>query len=297
MHLTNNFALRSFNYYHIMALQKRYLIKYIRTKFALLSAVSKKKAAKAAFHLFCTPQYKNTKPLPASFEKSEQLEFTLGNDRIRGYRWNHPASKKILILHGFESSVVNFDRYVGPLVKKGYEVLGFDAPAHGKSTGKEVNVLMYKNMIQQIYVDYGPIDAFLSHSFGGLAVSLFLETLPNNGNKKVVLVAPAMETKTAADHFFKLLNLDESVRKEFDRYLTKLGGNPPEWYSILRAANNIKAQVLFLQDKHDEMTPISDVNPLMEKHYPNFHFIISEGLGHRRIYRDSGSTKAILEFL
>jgi pimeloyl-ACP methyl ester carboxylesterase len=280
-----------------MALQKRYLIKYIRTKFALLSAVSKRKAAKAAFHLFCTPQYKNTKPLPASFEKSEKLEFSQGNNWIRGYRWNHPASKKILILHGFESSVVNFDKYVGALIKKGYEVLAFDAPAHGKSTGREVNVLMYKNMIQQIYVDYGPIDAFLSHSFGGLAVSLFLETLPHNENIKVVLIAPAMETNTAADHFFKLLNLDEDVRKEFDKYLTALGGNPPEWYSILRASVNIKAQVLFLQDKHDEMTPLSDVKPLMEKNYPNFHFLISEGLGHRRIYRDNGSVKAILEFL
>jgi pimeloyl-ACP methyl ester carboxylesterase len=280
-----------------MALQKRYLIKYVRTKFALLSAVSRRKAAKAAFHLFCTPQHKNTKPLPASFEKSEKLEFRLENDIIRGYRWNHPASKKILILHGFESSVVNFDRYVTPLIKKGYEVLAFDAPAHGKSTGKEVNVLMYKNMIQKIYADYGPIDAFLSHSFGGLAVSLFLENLPHNENIKVVLIAPAMETKTAADHFFKLLNLDEGVRKEFDNYLTGLGGNDPEWYSILRASQHIKSQVLFLQDKHDEMTPMSDVKPLMDKNYPNFQFIISEGLGHRRIYRDNNSVKAILEFL
>jgi pimeloyl-ACP methyl ester carboxylesterase len=280
-----------------MALQKRYLIKYIRTKFAVLSAVSKRKAARAAFHLFCTPQYKNLKPLPASFEKAEKLEFSLGNDKIRGYRWNPQALKKILILHGFESSVVNFDRYVGPLVKKGYQVLAFDAPAHGKSTGKEVNVLMYKDMIEHIYGSYGPIDAFLSHSFGGLAVSLFLETLPDNENKKVVLIAPAMETKTAAEHFFKLLNLDAEVRKEFDAYLTRLGGNKPEWYSILRASEKIKAQVLFLQDKHDEMTPLSDVKPLMEKNYPNFHFIISEGLGHRRIYRDNGSVKAILEFL
>jgi len=280
-----------------MTLPKRYLIKYIRTKFAILSAVSKKKAAKAAFHLFCTPQYRNTKPLPASFKRAEALEFTLGPHRIRGYRWNHPAPKKILILHGFESSVVNFDRYIGPLIQKGYEVLAFDAPAHGMSSGKEVNVLIYKNMIRQIYQDHGPIDAFLAHSFGGLAVSLFLEDLPHNQNKKLVLIAPAMETKTAVDHFFRFLKLDDDVRKEFDTYLSQLGGKPAEWYSIVRASSHIKAQVLFLQDKQDEMTPLSDVTPLMEKNYPNFHFIISEGLGHRRIYRDKDSVKAILEFL
>jgi hypothetical protein len=45
------------------------------------------------------------------------------------------------------------------------------------------------------------------------------------------------------------------------------------------------------------MTPLSDVKPIMDKNYPNFHFIISEGLGHRRIYRDNKSLKAIIDFL
>jgi pimeloyl-ACP methyl ester carboxylesterase len=111
------------------------------------------------------------------------------------------------------------------------------------------------------------------------------------------LIAPATETKTAVDNFFKFLKLDKEVRREFDKLITELGGKPPGWYSISRAAKNIKAQVLFLQDTNDEMTPLSDVEPIMEKNYPNFHFIISEGLGHRRIYRDNKSLKAIIDFL
>jgi hypothetical protein len=76
-----------------------------------------------------------------------------------------------------------------------------------------------------------------------------------------------------------------------------MGGKPPEWYSVSRAAANIKAQVLFLQDKDDHITPLSDVKPIMDKNYPNFQFVISEGLGHRRIYRDEQSLKKIIEFL
>jgi len=57
---------------------------------------------------------------------------------IKGWRWNHPAERKVLILHGFESSAINFDRYVKPLIKKGYEVLAFDAPAHGRSGSKTI---------------------------------------------------------------------------------------------------------------------------------------------------------------
>lgn len=280
-----------------MSLTKRLAIKYVRAKFKVLSSLSKKNAAEKAFQLFCTPQHRNNKALPPVFEKAEKLHFSFEGNTVRGYRWNHPSEKKILILHGFESSVINFDRYVKPLIKKGYEVLAFDAPAHGRSSGKTINAPLYKNLIHHVNNTYGPVHNFIAHSFGGLAVSLFLEETQHDENYKLVLIAPATETKTAVDHFFRFLKLDNGVRKEFDEVIAKTGGHPAEWYSIGRAAGNIKAQVLFLQDTQDDMTPLSDVKPVMDKNYPNFHFVISEGLGHRRIYRDNNSFKTIINFL
>lgn len=280
-----------------MSLGQHLAISYIRTKFSVLSALSKKKAAAKAFQLFCTPQYRNQKKLPPIFEKSEKLHFTFEGHVVRGYRWNHPSEKKVLIMHGYESSVVNFDRYVKPLVAKGYEVLAFDAPAHGRSGGKMINVLLYKKMVHHIYEHYGPVQSYLAHSLGGLTASLFLESIPHDEHYKLVLIAPATETVTASDHFFRFLRLDKEVRKEFDTLITKLGGHPPHWYSVARAARKIRAQVLFLQDRNDDMTPYKDVEPIIEAAHPNFRFIISEGLGHRRIYRDNKSFKAIIDFL
>src|SRR6185503_17778745 len=121
-----------------MKLSQRFALSYIRTKFKLLSSISKKKAAVKAFELFCTPQKRNRKPLPRIFEQAEKLQFKLEGIPIQGWRWNHGSERKLLILHGFESSVVNFDRYVKPFIKKGYEVLAFDAPAHGRSGGKKI---------------------------------------------------------------------------------------------------------------------------------------------------------------
>jgi pimeloyl-ACP methyl ester carboxylesterase len=282
-----------------MALSKRLALKYVRTKFKLLSSLSKRKAAEKAFELFCTPQFRTKKELAPIFQKAEKIEFPFEGSIVRGFRWNHGANegKKALILHGFESSIVNFDRYISPLISKGYEVLAFDAPAHGRSTGKTITVITYKNLVHYIWDHYGPIDAFITHSFGGLTLSLALEEIPHSASTKIVLVAPAAETKTAIDNFFKLLRLDKDVRKEFDTIIQEAGGHPPEWYSVSRVAPRIKGQVLFLQDKEDYMTPLSDVEPVMKKNYPNFHFVISEGLGHRKIYRDEKSVKKILEFL
>jgi len=202
-----------------------------------------------------------------------------------------------LILHGFESSVVNFEKYASALINKRYEVLAFDAPAHGRSTGKTINVITYKNMIHYIWNHFGPIDAFIAHSFGGLSLCLALEEISHSHSTRMVLIAPAAETKTAIDNFFRFIKLDSGVRKEFDQLITQIGGRPPEWYSVARAASHLKAQVLFLQDKDDFMTPLSDVEPIMNRNYPNFQFIISGGLGHRRIYRDDQSLEKIMEFL
>jgi pimeloyl-ACP methyl ester carboxylesterase len=280
-----------------MKLTQRLALKYIRTKFKLLSAISKRKGAEKLFKLFCTPQYRNRKKLPPIFEKSEKLHFTFQGSTIRGYRWNHPSDKKALILHGYESSVINFDWYVRPLIRKRYEVLAFDAPAHGRSSGKMINAVIYKDLIHHIDNAYGPVTSLVAHSLGGLALSLFLEEINHDENYKVVLIAPAVETTTAINSYFKFLRLDDDLRTEFDAMVEQIGGKPPEWYSIARASGNIKASVLFLQDKDDDMTPLHDVEPIIKKHYPNFRFMITEGLGHRRIYRDNKCSKAIIEFL
>ena len=111
------------------------------------------------------------------------------------------------------------------------------------------------------------------------------------------MIAPASETKTALDNFFKFLQLDPSLRPEFESIIKEMGGQSHEWFSIARAANQIKAQVLFLQDKNDLQTPYSDVETIMKKNLPNFRFVISEGLGHSKIYREPQTVNTVMEFL
>ena len=280
-----------------MSLSRQLTLHYIRTKFKLLSALSKRKAAEQAFTLFTTPQKRTKKKPAAIFDEAEKIHFLYKGNTIKGYRWNHPSNKKILILHGYESSVINFERYVKPLGQKGYEVLGFDAMAHGNSSGKMINVLLYKDLILHINKVYGPLNAFIAHSLGGLALSLALEEWKENKMIKAVLIAPATETTTASDQLFRLLQLDDEVRKEFDALIEKQSGQPPTWFSAARAAVNIKSDVLWVHDKDDAMTPYSDIKRIIHAKHPNYKFLITEGLGHSRIYRDAKVAKEIVDFL
>jgi pimeloyl-ACP methyl ester carboxylesterase len=280
-----------------MTFKQRLALAYIRTKFSLLSSFSKKKAAASALDLFRTPQTRNTKLPSQIFDKAEKLQFDIEGVTVHGYSWNHNVLKKVLIIHGFESSVVNFDHFVFPLMDKGYGVVAFDAPGHGRSGGTMISAPLFADMITMICEKYGPVQSFMAHSFGGLTLSMALENMDNNENFKVVFIAPLTELKTAAESFFHLLKLDGKVQREFDERITDMGGHPLEWYSIRRAIKNIKAQVLWLHDEEDEQTPLRDALKVKKDNPPNVKFLLTKGLGHSQIYTDRKIVQEIIDFL
>jgi pimeloyl-ACP methyl ester carboxylesterase len=282
-----------------MKLKQKLAISYIRARLNILSLVSARKAAVKAFHIWATPQRqageKDKEPVP----KGTSLSFRLHGHTIRGHRWM-PAGKPVktvLIAHGFESASRNFSTYINDLLYKGYEVLAFDAPAHGESGGKRITLPLYIHTLRTIYDSYGPIQSFLGHSFGGLALGQLLETIPHDDQTRLVLVAPASETTTAVDSFFRLMRLRDEVKKEMDTYIEEISGHPFSYYSTRRAIRNIRAGVLWVHDEEDRITPIRDALLVKEDHPPNVRFIITRGLGHRRIYRDPEIRRRIVEFL
>lgn len=280
-----------------MKLAQKLVIGYYRAKLNIFSKLSKRKAAEKAFELFCTPYPGKKTKTPAVFEKAEKLHLKVGNYKLVGYRWNHPQPKKVLIIHGFSSTVKKFDHFVMPLVKKGYEVIGFDGPAHGESSGKTVNAFLYKDMLNAVYEKFGPIHSFIAHSFGGLSLSLFMEEQQYQDHKKMVLIAPATETESALKSFAEFLKLDDEVTEEMRTIIYEQSGRNIRNISVRECAKKISAEVLWVHDIEDDITPWADAEKIQRDAHPNFRFITTKGLGHRRIYRDSKVRKAIIEFL
>jgi pimeloyl-ACP methyl ester carboxylesterase len=280
-----------------MKLVQKLGLAYYRANLQLLSMVSPKKAAKKAFKVFSTPFNRSTsKPAPI-FEDGELLSFRLENILISGFRWNHPARKKVLIVHGFESSSKNFHQYISELIKLDFEVLAFDAPAHGQSGGKRIILPDYVNTIHTAIERFGPVDCYIAHSFGGLALMHALETIPDAEISKVALIAPATETTSAVDRFFRIFNLNQSVRVHFDELVIKRGGADIAHYSIRRAINHTKASILWIHDDTDKVTPLEDALKVQDDGHGHLEFIKTTGLGHRRIYKDEAVIKKVIEFL
>jgi alpha-beta hydrolase superfamily lysophospholipase len=281
----------------IIKIAQKIVVAFVRFKLAFYGAFSTRAAGAYALKLFLTPLRNLPKSIPSVFGEGEKIELKLGPHRLIGYRWNHPQKKKAMILHGFSSTILKFDHFVKPLTKLGYEVIAIDAPAHGKSSGKQTTVLEYKAMIEKVHHTLGPIDAFIAHSFGGLALSLFLEHLPGQENIKAVLIAPATETSTAIETFCRFLKINHKVKQKMEALILDKSGMQAKDFSISRAASQIKASVLWIHDEDDEVTPLRDAIRVKDAGYSNFQFMITQTLGHRKIYRDNKVKKTVFEFL
>jgi hypothetical protein len=66
-----------------MRLSQRLVLKYIKTKFIILSLFSKRLAAEKAFQLFCTPQYRNRKKLPRILSRPKVYSSPFSNTRYK----------------------------------------------------------------------------------------------------------------------------------------------------------------------------------------------------------------------
>lgn len=282
-----------------MKISQRLIFSYYRSKVNLIALLSPKKAAKAAFKIFCTPYTRRKKYVaPPIFVKAEKLSFKIFEFKIHCFRWKPEISSghKILICHGFDSLSYRFEMYITLLLQEGFEVLAFDAPAHGLSSGTQITLPLYCDTVLEMHKRFGPIDGIIAHSLGGLGAGLALEKIEDHKNKRFVLIAPATESWRAIHTFFNHIKVSNSVKEEFEKLIVGLAGYPSSWYSVSRIMEQITTPTLWVHDKEDTITPFDDMKHMLEKNLPHIEFEITQGLGHS-VYRDNKIAKRVASYL
>lgn len=282
-----------------MKVKQKIALTFFRVKLKLLSFFSLKLASKAAFKLLCTPYTrKRAYALPPVFKLGNKLSFYFQNYTIHGISWQsqNPNGKTILICHGFDSASYKFAHFIQPLLNEGFSVMAFDAPAHGLSTGKTINVLVYRNFILEICKKFGMPTGIMAHSFGGVAAALALEQLPPNIVKRLVLFAPATETTRSIADFCRILHIGTKLQSAIEKLILTIGGNPVSWYSVARVVQALETSIFWIHDRKDPITPYEDMAYLQDLNLPHISFYITEGLGHS-VYNDKTVENRVIEFM
>ncbi len=284
-----------------LGISERMYLQYLRTKFKTLGLVSPATAGKIAFDLFCTPypKYKKRKS-PAIFHQAKPITITLSDGiQLKGFEWTPQKSiqKTVLIAHGYASFGYKFEQYIPPLLKMGYRVLIFDAPGHGLSQGKYINILIYLNALKQIIKTVGPVDHFIGHSLGGITLAMLAETIPNPEQHKFVLIAPATKTTTTFNNYFKMMHFNETIKAAFLSLLANNTNQPITHFEADRAIEKYAGPILWVHDADDMVCPYKDLINFQEKAPKNINFLITKGLGHNKVYKTQGVIDKIMSFL
>lgn len=249
-----------------------------------MSLWSKKAAARKAFHIFCTPRAGRIKEDQTTFldpAKDTQLRV---NDtvNIQTYKWEG-TGPTVLLIHGWESNTHRWWKLIEVLQKQHYNIICFDAPAHGNSTGNILNVLLYTESLEVVTQHYQP-RIHIGHSVGGLTTIFhYYKHQPAQIEKLVILGAPSELSEIMKD-YQRILGMNNTVMKGLDLLVQKRFGFSINDFSGHQFAKSMDVPGLIIHDTYDNITPV-EASRGIHKNWINSTYIETSGLGHS-LYQD-----------
>jgi pimeloyl-ACP methyl ester carboxylesterase len=211
------------------------------------------------------------------------------------YRWGQATRGKVVLQHGWNGRATQMYGFIEPLVAAGFQVIAMDAPGHGQSSGHVSSVLHFSSALTRLVRNEGPIEAIIAHSLGGGSTihALTSTALPV---KRAVLICPSADVGAFARFLADKIGLATRWLKWFQVQMeTRLGTTWDELNAIKRAPR-ITIPVFVIHDKDDKevsmTTGLAIANAL-----PKSTLQITEGLGHRRILKNTDVINSAIQFV
>lgn len=258
---------------------KKLIPKLIGFWLNLLAWVAPRKAGDDGFYLFCTPRKSLLQDHQRRFlNTAEKMSFLCNGHRIQVYRWGN-GPKKVLFLHGWGSHSFRWKNYIEALDQRQFTIYAFDAPAHGNSGGKYLNLPLYSLTLETFLNFFGPMNSLVGHSIGSFAALYTLYRIGSQGLDELVITAPPGEATEFVSFFKSVLGLSgRSVRVISDAFERNVQ-HRPEYYSAKKFAMGLTIPGLIIHDEGDTETPLHHTAAIHSV-WPGSQLITTTGLGH-----------------
>lgn len=255
-------------------------------------------ARRWATHLFCTPP---RHPHPAVekewMARSQRFEVAVRHGRVAAWRWGEGSetARRVLLVHGWGGRGTQLHAFIQPLLDSGYEVVTFDAPAHGFSDSRYASMLHFARAIQGMVDHLGGVHGVIAHSLGGAATNLALARGWIKLERVVTIAAPT-DFDGYSRYFARQLNVSDKVRDAMQKHLERRLGFTWQDLEGGRLAALNSTPVLIIHDRGDKEVPFSAGERIAE-HWHGALLLPTEKLGHRRILRDAAVVARSVEFM
>jgi pimeloyl-ACP methyl ester carboxylesterase len=261
----------------------------------VLSALALETAATRAERLFLTPP----RPRRPMWEVellagAEARPMRVGRRRIETWTWGTGPS--VLLVHGWGGRGTQLGAFIAPLVAHGFSVVTFDAPGHGASDDGLVTIPEMIDAIRTVAASRGRLAGIVAHSAGALtAAHAFHDGLTADA---AVFIGPPTDLHGAAARFTEAMGFSRAVRERMrERIAARVGRRWSDFdVTALTSAGPAPAPLLVVHDRGDAEVPWQQ-GMAITRAWRGAEMLMTDGLGHRRILRDSDVVATAVAFV
>jgi pimeloyl-ACP methyl ester carboxylesterase len=225
-----------------------------------------------------------------SFEGTSLVTYTWGGDR------------PLLLAHGWGSRASHMALLGRGLARKGFRVVAFDGPAHGRSRRPGDSPLTsgfaFGRAIRAVAEALGPFHAIIGHSVSAAAAVWAATGRPLVASRRL-----RMEKLV-------LLSCPPGINQFIDDFCAKNGGSAAELkrgleaefscrvddYDVETLLGRIGLPTLMVHDEGDEEAPVRTALDAART-VSGVQLVLTKGLGHAKILASRETLRAVLAFL
>lgn len=257
-----------------------------RMLFAVGDRLAPVRAARAAAALWFTVPARVSAPVvPPPGGREFALSTPTGP--VAGTVWG--TGPVIYFVHGWGGRSMQVASFVPPLVARGFRVVSFDAPGHGRSAAgpraaRRSNAVQFARALGSVGDEYGPAHAVVAHSLGAIAAGVarrsgWLTT------DRLVLLAPLTEVAGQLDSFARLLRLGPRVADRLPGEVAAHTGRTVSELTLAALIDPTPRSILLVHDRQDRFTPCEPTVALAQQ-WRQAELVVTTGLGHSRVLSD-----------
>ncbi|WP_210639651.1 alpha/beta fold hydrolase [Pseudomonas sp. Tri1] len=218
---------------------------------------------------------------------SERITLRFG---LSALRWGKGPT--VLVMHGWEGRPTQFAALITALVDAGYTVVALDGPAHGRSPGREANVLLFARAMLEAAAELPPLQAVIGHSMGGasamLAVQLGLRT------ETLVSIAAPARILGVLRGFARMMGLPPKARSAFIRLVENDVGMRAEKMDVAHYQLDVPGLIVHADD--DTFVSVKESQLIHEAWFDSRLLRLPQG-GHQRVLADPRVIDGVLSLL
>jgi pimeloyl-ACP methyl ester carboxylesterase len=270
----------------------------VRAAFGVLNRAAPALAARWAERIWFTLPRPTAPPRAVPVPGGRRFTVEVEGSRLAGEVWG--AGPAVYLVHGWGGHAGQFAAFVVPLVARGYRVVAFDAPSHGRSDpgaygNRSSSIPEFAAALTAVVAANGPARAVIAHSMGGTAAAVAL--CDGLRADRVALLAPMASPVSYARQLADVLGFGEPTYRRLIARVERRVRAPMHHFDVPELGRAVAMPpTLVVHDRDDAFAPVTD-GAAIAAAWSSARLHVTSGLGHRRLLRDPDVVAEVVDFV